>query len=59
MPRFMSQGIATLAGTLIYTRFISPAHTLDWPRALFIGGFVALVSHAWGRLKAHRARAAA
>jgi hypothetical protein len=53
MKRVVGFALGMAIGTLIYTRFLSEAHQLDWGRAVFVGVFAglgrAIYSLAWRR----------
>ena len=42
MKYFVSFGLGTAVGTLLFTGLLSAAHEFDWGRALFVGLFVGL-----------------
>lgn len=44
MNRFVVPALSAAVGTLLYTRFLSDAHQLDWGRAMFVGLFCGLGS---------------
>lgn len=44
MKHFVVSATSSAAGTLLYTRFLSNAHQLDWGRAMFVGIFAGLIS---------------
>lgn len=44
MKQFLVSALSAAVGTLLYSRFISDAHQLDWARALFVGLFAAVGS---------------
>ena len=44
MKHFVVSATSSAAGTLLYTRFLSHAHQLDWGRAMFVGIFAGLIS---------------
>ena len=42
MKYFVSLGLGTAVGTLLFTGLLSAAHEFDWGRALSVGLFVGL-----------------
>jgi hypothetical protein len=42
MKYFVSLGLGTAVGTLLFTGLLSAAHEFDWGRALFVGLLVGL-----------------
>ena len=44
MKQFIALALGAAFGTLLYTRFLSDVHELDWARAAFVGLFSALCS---------------
>jgi hypothetical protein len=42
MKQLVVSAFGAAVGTLLYTRFLSDAHQLDWGRAVFVGLFVAV-----------------
>lgn len=49
IPLGISTALGTALGTALYTKFMSSTGEIDWPRALFVGAFVGLVSALWPR----------
>lgn len=44
MKRFIVPALSAAVGTLLYTRFLTDAHQLDWGRSVFVGLFSGVAS---------------
>lgn len=49
LPYALTVGIGSIVGTLLYTGFLSATHEFDWPRAIFVGAFTAVIGALWPR----------
>jgi hypothetical protein len=56
MNRFVVPTLSAAVGTLLYTRFLSDAHQLDWGRAIFVGLFSGLGSAIFSVTWSHKHR---
>ena len=51
----MGTGAGFFIGVAAYSYFTTTPHEVEWPRAIFVGVFVALGSWLWNTYKARRA----
>ena len=56
MKRFIVLAVGAAVGTLLYTRFLSDAHQLEWGRAVFVGLFSALGNLIFSATRSQRSR---
>jgi hypothetical protein len=56
MSRFLSTAFGTAVGTLLYSRFLSDAHQLDWERACFVGLLAGVIGAIWSLFQPKKKR---